>query len=121
MPSPSFSDRVLPVPDGEGESLKALAAGHHHTLKVPEDGVEAFTTAAPILNVVDDGLPHRVQDLLLVSLRHLVPNWWSIYTRYYYYIIHRRALRLSGPSSLKGGEPSSGLNSPQVVSTLYDL
>jgi hypothetical protein len=29
---------VLPVPDGEGKSLKALAAGHHHTLKVPEAG-----------------------------------------------------------------------------------
>jgi len=57
---------VLPVPDGEGESLKALAAGRHRTVKVSKDGVEAFTTAAPILNVVDDGLPHRVEDLLLV-------------------------------------------------------
>ena len=57
---------MLPVPDGEGESLKALAAGHHRTLKVFKDGVEAFTTAAPILNVVDDGLPHRVKNLLLV-------------------------------------------------------
>jgi hypothetical protein len=37
----------------------------------------------------------------------------AVYDYYYYYIIHRRALRLSGPSSLKGGEPSSGLNSPQ--------
>ena len=47
------SPRVLPVPDGEGESLKALAAGHHRALKVSKDGVEAFTAAAPILNMVD--------------------------------------------------------------------
>jgi hypothetical protein len=57
---------VLPVPDSDGESLKAFAAGRHRTLKVSEDGIEAFTTPAPILNVVDDGLPHRVEDLLLI-------------------------------------------------------
>ena len=46
--------------------MKAFAAGRHRTLKVSEDGIEAFTTPAPILNLVDDGLPHRVEDLLLV-------------------------------------------------------
>ena len=32
---------VLPVPDSDGENLKAFVAGLHRTLKVSEDGVEA--------------------------------------------------------------------------------
>lgn len=44
---------MLPVSDSDGEGLTTFTAGHHHTLKVFEDGVEAFTTAAPILNGVD--------------------------------------------------------------------
>jgi hypothetical protein len=54
---------MLPVSDSDGEGLTTFTAGHHHTLKVFEDGVEAFTTAAPILNGVDE---HRVEGFLLI-------------------------------------------------------